>query len=78
MCVVMMPISLKVGIDAIITNQNHTRAVLAFAAYGVFNVLSTYFDGLKGYVTTKVIQTAWYKISLQAYNKLLALDLWAE
>lgn len=75
LCVIMMPISLKFGIDAIITNHNYGRSVLAFACYGVFNILATYFDGLKGHVTTKVIQTAWYKISFQAYNRLLGLDL---
>lgn len=75
MCVIMMPVSLKLGIDAIIANQQYTRAVLAFASYGIFNVMATYFDGLKGHVNNRVIQTAWYKISFQAYNKLLGLDL---
>lgn len=71
----MMPLSLKLGIDAIMAAQNFTKAIAAFASYGVFNVLATYFDGKKGQENTKVIQTAWYKISFQAYNKLLGLDL---
>lgn len=71
----MMPLSLKLGIDAIMASQNFGRAIAAFASYGLFNILSTYFDGKKGQENTKVIQTAWYKISFQAYNKLLGLDL---
>lgn len=71
----MMPISLKFGIDAIIANQGYARSILAFACYGAFNIMATYFDGLKGHATTRVIQTAWYKISFQAYNRLLGLDL---
>lgn len=71
----MMPITLKFGIDAILKSQNHMRSILMFAGYGVFNILTTYFNGLKDSKNTKVIQTAWYKISFQVYNKLLDLDL---
>jgi len=75
MCVIMMPVTLKLGIDAILNSQNFLRSIAMFAGYGFFNILATYFDGLKGRENTKVIQTAWYKISFQAYNKLLDLDL---
>ena len=70
-----MPVALKYGLDAILQNKNYPKSVAMFVFYGVFNVLSTYFDGLKSRENTKVIQTAWYKISFQAYNKLLDLDL---
>jgi hypothetical protein len=74
-CVVMMPLALKFGIDTVLTSQSLLRSGSIFGLYGLLNVLTTYFDGLKSRESTKVVQTAWYKMSLQAYNKLLDLDL---
>ena len=70
----MMPLALKTGLDAVIGATNYPKAFACFLAYGAANLISTYFDGRKSIENAKVVQTAWYKISLKAYNKLLELD----
>ncbi len=69
-----MPLTLKYGLDCVIHAAPFLHTCLYFTAYGLANISTTYFDGKKSIQNAKVVQTAWYKISLKAYNKLLELD----
>lgn len=72
---VLMPYFMKNGINAIVISTNPYTAAAYFFLYGGANLTAAYFDGLKTQENSKVVQTAWYKISMRAYKKLLELDL---
>lgn len=72
---VLMPYFIKNGINAVTLQANPYSAALFFLLYGGASLSASYFDGLKTVENSKVVQTAWYKISMRAYKKLLELDL---
>lgn len=72
---ILMPYFMKNGINAIALSSNPYSAALFFFLYGGASLSASYFDGLKTRENSKVVQTAWYKISMRAYKKLLELDL---
>lgn len=43
--------------------------------FGASNLLMTFFDGKKIITNTKLIQSAWYKMAIKAYDKLQDLDI---
>ena len=69
-----MPLSLKYGLDCVSPSAPVVKTLFYFSVYGLANISATYFDGKKSILNSRVVQTAWYKISLKAYNKLLELD----
>jgi hypothetical protein len=69
-----MPLSLKYGLDCVIHSAPFAKTLFFFSIYGLANLSTTYFDGKKSILNSRVVQTAWYKIALKAYNKLLELD----
>ena len=71
----LMPLALKYGLDGVIKGLPFPVTLAYFLAYGLFSLGTTYFDGRRNVESSWVVQVAWYKISLRAYDKMFELDL---
>lgn len=74
----LMPISIKYGVDRVMLRGDFTQACAAFAVYCASSVVATHFDNLRGMKSGKITQIVWYKMSANAFAKLLDSDWWAD
>lgn len=58
-----------------LTNMNPVLAGMYLGMYAMASLMSTYLEGYKQMLTAKVIQAAWFKLAIRAYDKLQEVDM---
>lgn len=70
----LMPISLKYGVDKVLLKSDFNQAVVALCVYCGASVVSTWLDNLRAMKSGKITQIVWYKMSARAFQKLMDSD----
>lgn len=70
----LMPISLKYGVDKVLLKSDFNQAVAALCVYCGASVVSTWLDNARAMKSGKITQIVWYKMSARAFRKLMDSD----